>query len=55
MEEGVERAPLFIKIEEYKDVIDIMGIIKEKIKVRRNFFCEIKLHFLFKDENNWIF
>ena len=26
-----KKADLFIKIEEYKDVIDIMGLIKEKI------------------------
>jgi len=31
MEEALEKAPVFIKIEKYKDVIGIMGLIKEKI------------------------
>jgi len=28
----VESMPVFVKIEEYKDLLDIMGLIKEKVK-----------------------
>ena len=31
MKESKERTPVFIKIAEYKEVIDIIGLIKEKI------------------------
>ena len=31
MEESLGKAPVFIKIEQYKDVHEIVGVIKEKV------------------------
>ena len=42
MEEALEKAPIFIKIEEYKDFINFVGLIKEKIEEINKALTKIK-------------
>ena len=41
MVEVEESAPVFVRIEEYKDVVDVMNLIKNKIKDAKNVLGKI--------------
>ena len=43
-------APVFVKIEEYRDVLDIVGLIKEKLNEARNTLG--KIHELKNEEDS---
>lgn len=39
--EQMEKAPVFVKIEEYKDVLDVLSVVKDKVSKARQLLAKI--------------
>ena len=37
----MEKAPVFVKIEEYKDVLDVLSLVKDKVSKARQLLAKI--------------
>ncbi len=38
---GTEEAPVFVKIEDYKDIIDVLGLIKDRLAEAKRTLADI--------------